>query len=745
MITSSQLSRVLRYCIYACAFVPLIIFSQYISPFHFGKVVVFRSMIEVMAGLYLLLIWQDRSFLPRRDAFFWSFFAFAAAFSLATVFSVNPYQSFWGTLERMGGVWSFWHYFIFYVMLTSVFRTKDEWYTFLKITVGVGLLSAFYGFGQRTTISFFIGSGGRERIFGTIGNAALFAGYQIINVFLALILAFDEKKKNLRNLYFAGAGIMSLAVFMTVVRGSLLGLVVGFIVLSFLYFLETHARPAKIAFYSMLVAMALFAGFAFLFDTSSFVQNSPFLKRVTNVSLSNATVETRIWAWQAGLKGWSEGPKTMLVGWGPENFNIPFSKYFNPKFFTGAGAETLFDRAHNMFVEVLVTMGLIGLLAYLGIFFAIFKNLWRIQRKPEYRWPAMTLMAMTVAYMIHNSFIFDTSANFIAFFSALGFMSFLNSQTYPAPAAPSVSVAKPRPGLYLTLAAVMFIAIGYLIYQTNVLTAIANYANTRGIVWGANDDFNSAVDYYKQSVSYNVAGRYDYRNKYAQYLLDYTSSNPIDNKVQDVIKDAIVWEQKNADENPLDYLPELYLSRLNIILGKSDPKSPYNDIALQHSEKALSYSPTFVRTYFEIGQAYLNKNDMVKAEATFQKAVDLNPEAGISWWYLAAVEMQEGKVDQALQLVDKAIATGYQLSENDYLTLASTYIKRSDFPHLVSVYQGLVKVSPSNPSYHASLAVAYSKVGRIDDAVAQAHAAVAADPSYEPQAKAFVQSLGRTW
>ena len=66
----------LRRLIYSSTLVPLIIFSQYISPFHFGKVVVLRAIVEVMLGLYLLLIWRDRSYLPKANPITWAFLAF---------------------------------------------------------------------------------------------------------------------------------------------------------------------------------------------------------------------------------------------------------------------------------------------------------------------------------------------------------------------------------------------------------------------------------------------------------------------------------------------------------------------------------------------------------------------------------------------------------------------------------------------------------------------------------------------
>ncbi len=696
-----------------------------------------------MAVLYVLLVMLHREYKPRVDKLFWAFLTFTVVYTLTTLTSVNTYQSFWGTLERMGGAYSFWHYFVFYIVITSVLRTKEEWATFLKITVGVGVLSAFYGFGQKTNISFFIGGGGRERIFGTIGNAALFAGYQILNVFLALVLGFVATKKMERNFLLISAGIMGLAVFMTAVRGSLLGLSVGIITFTGLYFTQTHSKQARKIFLGLVGLAILFFGFALLFKNSSFVQDSPYLRRITNLSVSNYTVQTRFWAWQAGLKGWRENPKTILVGWGPENFNIPFSKYFNPKFFAGPGSETLFDRAHNMFVEVLVTMGLVGFLTYLALFAVILKSLWRLKEKPEFRVPAIGFISMTIAYMIHNAFIFDTSANFLVFFSIFGFMTWMN-RSEPMP---TKSLHKATSSNLVIIAGlILVIGVSILIYQTNIKTAIANYATTRGIVAGWNKNFNGAIAKYREATSYDVAGRYEYRNRYTQYLLDFSSSIDVSApNAQSIFKEVIALEEKNASENPQDYLPELYLSRLNIVLGKSDPKSPYNDESLRHSFKALSYAETFVRTYYEVGQGYLNKKDYANAQIAFQKAIDLNPDVGVSYWYLGSVQMQSGQIDKALVNIDMAIKKGYILSENDYLNVANIYVKKNDFQHLITIYESLVKIKPTSAQYMASLAVVYSKVGRIDDAVRLARLAAQTDPNFEPEAIRFVQSLGRTW
>src|SRR3989344_9040885 len=128
----SILVKILKYGIYLTAFVPLVIFKDFISPFHFGKVVIFRSMIDVLFVFYLVLVWNNKSYLPARNLIFWSVGVFTAVFGLTTLTSIQPYDSFWGYLERMGGFWSFLHYFAYFIILTSVFRKQEDWLRLMK-------------------------------------------------------------------------------------------------------------------------------------------------------------------------------------------------------------------------------------------------------------------------------------------------------------------------------------------------------------------------------------------------------------------------------------------------------------------------------------------------------------------------------------------------------------------------------------------------------------------------------------
>ncbi len=722
---------------------PLIVFRDFISPFHFGKVVVFRSLIEILGAAYLILVLKDRSYLPRKDKLFWAFFLFVLAFSLTTLTSILPYSSFWGSLERMGGLWTFWHYFLFFVILTSVFTKKEHWQKLFSLSILAGVLSAFYGFGQKTNIDFFLGSGGRERIFGTLGNAALFAGYELLIVFLSLIMYLNPGgSRNRRTFYLFAFVVASIAVLMTAVRGSVLGWAVGMTIFAFLWMRHQKSRAGKLAFKTLIGLILLFIAFSFLFRDSSIVKDSRYLSRITNLSFTSVTVQTRVWAWQAGLKGWGENTKTILLGWGPENFNIPFSKHFNPKFFVGSGSETLFDRAHNMFVEILVTMGLIGLLAYINIFVALFVSLKKLLKNDNFPVYGAGLISAIVAYIIHNSFIFDTSANFIVFFTVMGFVSYLNIDREEK--MPVIRPIMASRSLINAVAIILSLLTPILIYKTNVLAAKANYATTRALVRGWAGDFNGALAKHKESLAYDVPGKYEYRHRLAQYLVGRGGPSSKEERVRQAYGFTLTEVDKNIKENPVDYLPYLYGSRLNIILGKDDPASPYNDLALGYSMKALELSPTFIRTYYEIAQAYLNKKDYPGALEFFRKAVDLNPETGLSRWYLGSAKIESGDPGGVEEL-EKALTVenGYSPNEQDYLKLVNIYVKTKNFARIADAYERLIEINSGSAQHYASLATAYANLGRIDEAEKMARKSAEVDPSFEPDAREFLKTLGR--
>lgn len=766
------MAKFLRFGLYLTVFVvPLVIFKDFISPFNFGKTIVFRSIVEVLGAVYLVLILKDRSYLPRRDKLFWAFLLFAVTYTVTTLTSVNVYLSFWGTLERMGGLWTFWHYFLYFIILISVFNKKEHWQKFFNFLIFGAILAALYGFGQKTDIKFFIGSGDRERIFGTLGNPALFAGYELLFVFLSLMMFFTPgNTQNRKILYIVSFLISSIAVFMTAVRGSILGYGIGLIVFAFLWTKYNKSKVGKQILFGLSALVVIFIVFSLLFSNSSFVKNSRYLSRITSLSFKSPTVQTRVWAWQSGLQGWKEGVKTIILGWGPESYNVPFSKHFNPKTYVGIGSETLFDRAHNTFIEVLVTMGFLGLFGYIYIFIAFFASLRKLLPKENLKLYGIILIPLVTAYVIHNALFFDATSSFLVFFGVMGFTSFLSADSvYQGEVGTRHLPLAPKFWINLTVV-ILVVAIPLLIYKTNILPSKANYATTRALVSTFEGKAGEALEKFKIAVSYDVPGKYEFRHKFTEYLVGVNGPSAKEPNVREAYKVALDGLEKNMKENPEDYFPYLYASRLNILLSADDPKSSYLDQALIYSNKALEISPTFVRTYYEIAQAYLTKKDYSKAIEYFQKAIDLNPDAGISYWYLGTTKVEAGDLKSGLEYIDKAYSVPFPAppKEQEYLRLVDIFLDQKNYTGIAFIYERLIGESlievylgqknyiivdgtyqplkgesVGNPQYLASLAAAYAKIGRIEDAVKITRKAVEIDPSFEPDAVIFLKSIGR--
>ncbi|HXK37077.1 MAG TPA: O-antigen ligase family protein [Candidatus Paceibacterota bacterium] len=804
------LAKWLRWAVYISALIPLVIFSQFISPFHFGKVIVFRALVEIMAVAYILLVWRQPEYRPKGNPFTWAFLAFTLVFTLTAFTSSAFSQSWWGTLERMGGLFTFWHYFVFYIIAISVLRTREHWQTLLDLIVSVGVISAIYGFLQKTDWSFILGSGNRTRPFGTIGNAALFAGYEILVAWLALtslfftrhgpvtvvshpstrvgfklvgvgllavfVIALAFSAQGLwvipfgvvvygtylicvgvgyaRIFYIIAACISFLAAIMTGVRGSLLAIAVSTVVFVLLWSALYRSRRARNALIGLLGAGVAFVFLAVMLRDTAFVKNSGYLTRITDFSSQTYTVQTRFWTWESGLQGWLETPKSIVFGWGPENFNVPFSHFFNPLHFQGPGAETFFDRAHNNFVEVLVTMGIVGLASYLALFAVLFWTFAKLIRKGgDERVLGIGFTAMVIAYMIHNSFIFDTSANYITFFMLMGFAIAMH-QGIASPLTDKIHAPRWRGG-HTAVGGLLTIGALILIWTTAVMPTRANYATTRAIVAGWEGDFYKSIDKYREAIAYNTPGRYEFRHKFAQYILDVSTASNI-GQIKDfpnIAHEAIVAVEVNVRENPPDYLPLLYLARLHIILGKDDPASEHNDIAIDYVRKALDISPTFVRTYYEMAQAYLNKEEPDMALEWFTKAKDLQPAVGITWWYMAVSRGQLAEEEndlagttEAIGYAETALEKGFTISEANAQMLAVMYLRVGTPERIVPLFELGVQQNPTNATMRARLGVAYANVGRYSEAIETLQFAktLSTDAKFRTEVDDVLKQLGVT-
>ena len=118
------LAHVLTGGIFLIPFVPLIIASTDVFPYLIsnlffpyitGKNIAFRAIVEVLTAGWLVLVILDKRYLPKKSSIVYAVTAFLVVMSFATAFGVDPYRSFWSSFERMEGLVTYIHLYLFFI------------------------------------------------------------------------------------------------------------------------------------------------------------------------------------------------------------------------------------------------------------------------------------------------------------------------------------------------------------------------------------------------------------------------------------------------------------------------------------------------------------------------------------------------------------------------------------------------------------------------------------------------------
>jgi len=733
--------KLLRWGIFASLFLPLIIFSQYISPFHFGKMVLFRSLVAIMAVIYILLVISDKKYLPQWTPITIAFTIFTGIYALTSFTGVDFNYSFWGTLERMGGLFSFLHFWVFFIILVSVFRDRKSWEKILKISIFVGLLSILFAYGQYFKMGdFFVGWQHGSRLIGTIGNAALFAGYLLFILFLSIYFLI-KKKTNIREKFLYGLVlILGIPVLhLTAVRGSIIAFWFGLFLLGLIYLFLFKKRKVKVYISIALIIFLLLVGFIWLNKNKEWVKDIGWLERITSISLETQTLQTRLWSWHSGWQGFKERP---ILGWGPENFVLAHAKHFDARHFTSMGSETIWDRAHNIVLEILTTMGIVGLLSYLSIFAAVYYLLIKSFRKKRIKLTTFAVFGvMLFVYFFHNLFIFDTAANYFMFFLILGYINFTTS---PISVFKKLIPSKEKKSNAFLIIVLAILAI-ILIYKANVEPMMANYTCTRAIIAGKAGSGQEAFNKYQEALSYkSYQGKYETRHKLATFVIQYNEINQIEGRAkQELLNYAIREVKKNIESHPLDYVPHLYLGRLYIYLIPEEAGA--GEKAEEAINKALSINDKNPRVWYELGQAHLSQKKYDEAVEIFKHALELNPEVAQSHWFLGISYAKAGELREAIKYIEQAVEKGYDYKKSisNIIRLIDIYSQLGDYYKIIDLYKAGIELQPNNAQWYASLAAAYAKVGDYNKAVELALKSAEINESFREEAEAFIKSLGR--
>ncbi len=455
-----MLLKLSKFFLYASVFSVLVVLTSTFFPFIGGKYYFFRIAIE-LASIFFLLSWAfeanqieltNRFRQISKQPLFIAVSIFVLFYLLASVFAYNPHGAFWSNFERGEGGFQMIHYYIFFVLLLLVFKSREEWKNIFKFSlVAAGLVIGYGILANLEIVKSFISpySGGsfpagwwhkltEARFQGTLGNPAYVAPYLLFSMFYGAYLwvSSNWSKKLLKHLSFGSLIAFFLFFFiLSQTRGAFIGLIAAILggLIYLIINLPSLRKPTLIVLASLVVLGSLLVGFRH----SSFVKSIPGgrIFEIFDLGLKTETIQTRVWTWNSAWAGFKDRP---ILGWGPENFSTAFDKYFDIRHYVpGHNSETWFDRAHSVLFDYLAETGFFGFLSYLGIFIIYY---WSLFKKSKNILPLASnsgnispdnskknsilralVLALSIGYLVQALVLFDVLPIYLNLFLFLAF------------------------------------------------------------------------------------------------------------------------------------------------------------------------------------------------------------------------------------------------------------------------------------------------------------------------------------
>lgn len=591
----SWLRYILIGSVFLLTLLPLLVFDGLFFPFITSKAFVFRFLVEIGIIALLLLALIDKVYVPRITPVTLFFGLFLVVMLVADLFGLNVTRSIWSNFERMEGWIMLLHLFGLFILFEKVLFELGFWKKWLIASLGVSVLVGVHGVFQILGIAE-IHQGG-VRLDANFGNATYLAVYTLFHFFFAVWLLLQSKLVPLRVLY-GGIGLLNLALlYFSATRGALLGIVAGIGVSLFVYVLYTKNKKAIAGLIAFVLFVAISFGALVSIKETALVQDSPVLSRIASISLSEG--ETRFRIWSIALQGVLERP---LLGWGQGNFNLVFSKHYNPALW---GQEPWFDRAHNVFFDWLVAGGVLGLGAYLLLFGSLIVYVFVGKFSVSER---SIILGVLVGYGVNNLFVFDNLLSYLFFVLVAAFVSSRVIKEFKVP-----RLTFPKE----VSASLLIIAGLGVFYVVNIPALNANAALIRAL--SPQYQLEERRAFFKEALSYGSFADQEIREQMVQFALLGARSEQlsIDAKIA-LLSDAAIEMQKQAA-----LMPES--ARIHLLYGITLRLLGQNEMAYEVLDRAVELAPQKQSVLFEFAYAAEASGKVDEALSALQLAHELDP------------------------------------------------------------------------------------------------------------------------
>jgi O-antigen ligase len=275
--------------------------------------------------------------------------SFVAASIVATVFTDIKFVAVFGETQRRNGFLSYLSLSIVY-LAASVFVRLFNITRIYLITIWIGLIFAIYALMQSTGNDFVNWNNPYNRIIGTVGNPN-FAGavMAVMGVILFCIVFIN----NFALIYRITAAVISLLLLLLIYQSNARqGLLAYLLGVGLFLIILVAGKNKKLGLFGAGVGTVVF-----VFAALGMLQIGPLEKYLYKPSVS-----VRGYYWRAGLEMFFNNP---VIGVGMDRYGAYFKEYRDVEYPLTYGYSITSSNAHNTFIHLFATGGVLLGLSYL--------------------------------------------------------------------------------------------------------------------------------------------------------------------------------------------------------------------------------------------------------------------------------------------------------------------------------------------------------------------------------------------
>ncbi|MFH1096572.1 MAG: tetratricopeptide repeat protein [Candidatus Desantisbacteria bacterium] len=647
-------------------------------------------------------------------------FIFLLIAILSTIFSVCPYLSFWGAYYRYEGLVSFLNYLLLFYIVAN-WLDRGAILRILGVAILSGAVVSLYGLLQHLHIDLI---GWREystsRVISTFGNPVYFGAF-VATVFpLALAGYLIKQGSGVSHLMNKGekrqggksggsrqsaggnrgfsyllsttyrrlptvdcvlpwlSGLACLlilsGIFVANTRGAFLGFMASCIVFGVLI-RKRLDQSVKSRLILLIVSIAVISLYFILNP-----ETSPLKRFMQTVSTETSNEQkspklvggaaSRLFMWRDAMGIVKDYP---LLGTGPETFGMVYSKYRSLDLIRNEGGEYgRPDRVHNDLIDLAITKGLSGLLAYLWFLFVFVRVCLRVSREmPTGKESifAIAILSGGLGYFVQNQFCFWILPSTAIFFIMTGCVA---------------GLIQSRQAYNVRMAAIPII-----------VSLIAGLAFCL---------IKTTIPWYKADMEYNQGAKLYWSGEKVASI--------------DKFKNALFLNPK--EKLYCEYIIHAYLDTADKLPGNID-------LATHEAQRINKIYPLESNFYNLLGMSYEKKGMLEDARKTYELMFSIDPLFSEARDKVANIYIRQNKFNEAIAILEEGLK---KIPDNISFSskLAQIYIiqKRDDMA--AKYLTAVVLVDPANLDAHTNLARIYYQQKRIDLVIVQCQEIVRIDP-----------------